>query len=872
MIRNRPVVAITLLWTFGYTIAYSLSGISWLSLYTTLIAAIAAVALWMLPIPGKTAVCGALVVVMAAGYYADYDGRNVSSLNPQAISQEAEAFTLEGVIADQVEVDGDKAAFTVQSADSRRERFAVSVKLLSRDEQAAAKTWQRADRVILQGTLQTPGEARNFDGFDYRRYLRFQHIHWQVSVKGAAQVQTASPDHWSWLQLLRWIDWFRSMLGDGMERLFPAAQSGFMKAMLIGLTNDIDPEQFQQFSQLGLTHIIAISGLHVAIFLACLLWTMRKLGFTRETYLITAMIAVPLYVAVTGAAPSIIRAGLMAVIGLYATYRQTLKDGLHTVLLVGLLMLLWEPYYLMNVSFQLSFLVTIGLIVGVPYANKLMPIRSRAWRDAFSITIVAQIVSFPVSIYYFNQFSLLSLAANFVLVPVFSMFTMPGGTIALFVSFVWMPAGKALAWIVAQVNEWLFWVVSALSRWQLFQTIWPTPGIVWIIGYYAVWSLLVYSLLLRGGNGDSGKSAAESGPMLSAKGTQAKAGRLSANLAAKAGYCRFPLAVCMVCGMLAYAYEPDRWVQEGQVHFIDVGQGDSIFIRSPRSRSVILVDGGGTVSFRKPGDEWKQRSDPYEVGRKLLVPLLKQRGIHAIDYLIVTHQDADHIGGLQAVLEQIPVKQLLFNGTIKPNPGVETLFQTALANGVTLVKVYAGDILQVDEDTRLRFMYPLPASYTDGGIRVEKEQNTESVVFLMEMQGTRWLLTGDMEKPSETKVLELIEKDRIRGETAPDKTPPLFPGTGPVDVLKVAHHGSKTSTTDAWLDAWRPQYAVISVGQYNTYGHPHPTVIARLGERGIPVLRTDADGEVQMSVKDGVIRVRTKLRSQIMKTGGNPLD
>ncbi|UUZ96179.1 MBL fold metallo-hydrolase [Paenibacillus sp. P25] len=126
------------------------------------------------------------------------------------------------------------------------------------------------------------------------------------------------------------------------------------------------------------------------------------------------------------------------------------------------------------------------------------------------------------------------------------------------------------------------------------------------------------------------------------------------------------------------------------MQFIDVGQGDSILIRSPVSRSVMLVDGGGTVTFRKPGEEWKTRRDPYDVGRKLLVPLLKKRGVQRIDYMLLTHQDADHFGGLQAVLEQIPVNKLLFNGTLKPGPEVEKLFRTALDHGTELVAVHAG--------------------------------------------------------------------------------------------------------------------------------------------------------------------------------------
>lgn len=855
---NRPVVLFTLLWTFGYILAYT-AEFSWLSLYTSLAGGIAVIVLWMFRRPWSKAVCMLLVIFIAAGYYEDYDRNNQTAI--AADSMDTASFTIRGVIANQVEVDGDKASFIVRADDYNGERITVSVKLLSKQEQMEAKSWQRGDHVQLQGALQAPGEARNFGGFDYRHYLRFQHIHWQLIVKGTSAVVRSAPASWSLGHTLRWNDQFRAMLGDGVDRLFPKEQAGFMKGMLVGLTDDIDPQQFQQFSQLGLTHIIAISGLNVAVFLACLLWIMRKLRFTRETYFITAMIMMPIYIAVTGASPSIVRAGLMAMIGLYAAYRHTLKDGLHTVLIVGCGMLIWEPYYLLDVSFQLSFLVTIGLILGVPYANKLLPIRSRAWRDALSITIVAQCISFPVSIYYFNQFSLLSLAANFALVPVFSMFTMPAGTASLLLSFISSTVGHALAWAVAKVNDWIFMLVAYVSQWHLFQTLWPTPSLVWILGYYAAWSLLIYGLLSKKAGGLTQHGEEITGPMLfgvSSKRTTMAFSSLKAKVIIKP--LLLPAASILFLGLLLYAYEPARWNDEGQVHFMDVGQGDSIFIRTPQSHSVILVDGGGTVSFRKPGEEWKQRSDPYEVGRKLLVPLLKKRGIQQIDFLIVTHQDADHIGGLQAVLEQIPVKQLLFNGTAKPTTGAEELFRTALQYGVKLVKVYAGDVLQVDRDTELKFLYPLPAKQGETGIRLEKEQNAESVVFLMDMQGTRWLFTGDMEQASEAAVLRMLHASasvEAASEASVTEGIPLLP-SGQIDVLKIAHHGSKTSTTGAWLDEWRPQYAVISVGQHNSYGHPHPTVIGRLEERGISILRTDNQGEIQMTVRDGQLRMRTR--------------
>ncbi|WP_311764863.1 ComEC/Rec2 family competence protein [Paenibacillus agricola] len=938
---NRPLVSCIWLWLCGYAAAHVLE-LNWLSLYVSVGLGITAIIWWSARAPWRIGVCALLLVGISAGYYESYDRGNTSKLLLPSIAKGADeaAVKLEGIITSRVEVDGDKASFTLTverlveqavageagntsnaietgSAEgdtvaikeaapspSINEPVAVTVKLLTREEQQTVYGWQRADRVVLNGTAKAPQIARNYEGFDYRAYLRLQHIHWIVAVKGLAAIQASAPEQWTWQSALRWNDEFRLLLGQRIADIFPAQQGGFMKSMLIGLTDDMDPLQFQQFSQLGLTHILAVSGLNVAVFLACLLWVLRKFRCTRETCLLTAIALMPLYIALTGGSPSIVRAGLMAMIALYTAYRHTLKDGLHTVLLVGFLMLLWEPYYLMDVSFQLSFLVTIGLIIGVPPVNKLLPIQSPMLKGAFSISLVAQCISFPVSIYYFNQLSLLSLAANLCLVPVFSMVTMPAGTAALVVSFIYRPAGQAIAWVVAQVNDWVFVIVDLSSRWDAFQTIWASPTITWMAGYYLALASMVWGLLRI-----QQEHTAVEGPMLHAvkpNGARSKHsntpskgnvnGAVSWNWILnwsrswignwKARSLPLPLACVSLLALFLYAYNPDRWKEngEGYVDFIDVGQGDSIMIRSPISRQIILIDGGGTLTFTKPGEEWKLRKDPFEVGKKLLVPLLKKRGVQRIDYLVISHQDADHIGGLQAVLEQIPVKQLIFNGTFKPGIAVEKLFQTALDKQVELVKVTAGNSLQVDPLTKLMVLHPIAEPFADvddveqrlenkmdseneimleNAIRIEKEQNGQSVVLMMDMAGTKWLFTGDMDQTSETAVAQMaagLASFPTDGAAPPVPLANLLPmQQGSVDVLKVAHHGSKTSTSNTWLQAYQPKLAVISAGANNTYGHPHPLVVERLQQHGAQILRTDQMGEVQMIVRDGQIRIRTKL-------------
>lgn len=302
------------------------------------------------------------------------------------------------------------------------------------------------------------------------------------------------------------------------------------------------------------------------------------------------------------------------------------------------------------------------------------------------------------------------------------------------------------------------------------------------------------------------------------------------------------LAVCTVLLLLA-GYQPVNSKGVGHVQFIDVGQGDCILITTPSGKN-ILVDGGGTVSFRKPGESWRDRKDPYEVGAKTVVPLLKKRGIHSLDAVIMTHGDQDHVGGLQAVLEHFPVNSVLMNGSLTDSKTVTKLMSTALTKDILIYSVSRGMKLKPDEQTTLEFLSPMLSETGAWEIPYIQEQNHESVVFWLQMDGASFLFTGDMDEAAEWEVVEM-ERRKQQNQA--------------IDVLKVAHHGSKTSSSQIWLTYWNPMMAIISVGASNSYGHPYPAVVERLLRQGTDILRTDQNGEVQMEVKAGELRVRQML-------------
>ncbi|WP_342421350.1 ComEC/Rec2 family competence protein [Paenibacillus sp. FSL E2-0178] len=805
----------------------------------------------------KVATKEKVAVVVAAGAAAD-----AATLGSAEADSETEAEAETGVGAD---------AITGAEEEAKGELVAVQIKLQEESEIAVAALWQRGDRVVIEGELAQPQIARNFGGFDYRAYLLTKKIHWLLKGSGTASVKIAPPASWQLSGILRWNDRMRATLGAEMERLFEEPHAGYMKGLVIGIQEDLDPETFKQFSQLGLTHILAISGMHVAVYVGVILFLLRRCRFTRETALTVTLLLVPAYVLLSGAGPSVVRAGIMSMIALLAARFAILKDGMNILAAAALMMLVWNPYLLLSVSFQLSFLVTAGLMVYTPLAAPLFRCLPNWLGSALSVTIIAQLVSFPLTIYYFNQFSLLSFAANLLLVPFITFLVLPLGTLALLLGRFWNTTALLTVQLAELLNNATFAAVEWVNGFTAGVLIWASPSLLWICLYYYLLYGVLYALKRRTeitlapqymedetrplaelelpGNSRGKAGNTSSNKAVPAAAANSRRAALALQAFPHSDVTRWSSLAAMLCAaslalLLYRGYNAEDLNGTGAISYLDVGQGDSILITTPGGAH-ILVDGGGTVSFGKK-EAWRIRRSPFEVGAKTLLPLLKQRGIHRLDAVILTHGDQDHAGGLQAVLEGMPVSALLFNGTLADTEPYTKLMTTALAAGVRLYPVQQGMVLTPDEAAQLHFLWPEPPADGQTLLNEVEDQNHESVVFRLEMNGRSFLFTGDMDQAAEEAILQSAQQAGIQAGK-------------PIDILKVAHHGSKTATSADWLTFWHPAAAVISAGVNNLYGHPNGDVLARLEDANTEVYRTDQHGEVQLRVGKKAIIMRHKL-------------
>lgn len=860
--ESRPIVAVTCCWVIGVSILSLFQGYAAIMVLAALLLLLIGLGLLSKIKVSLLLVCG-LALLLSSGERLWVEQGKTTAI-PTNDSVDGRAATLTGNITSSVEIDGDLAMFRLKastikfSGSSQEQAIAetvlIRVNLTVQSEQLTAARWKRGSAIQVQGEIKLPGAAGNFGAFDYREYLKKRGIYWQLTAEGTQSIVFIHEQVKLTLRALQALDEFRGVIGALMDRMYHSGDSGYMKGLVVGIRSDLNPEQFDDFARLGLTHVLAISGLHVGVIVFILLQFGALMRFTRERTLDMALICMPLYMMITGASPSAVRACLMAMLALWLARRYALKDGLHLLSAAALFMLMWNPSLIEDVSFQLSFIVTTGLIVFVPIVTESLPIRWKWLRGAVAVTLTAQVVSFPLTVYYFHSVHLLSLPANFFLVPFISFIVMPLGMASIALGAIWLPLGIIPAKLATIGNQLTFTIVEWLSRFIELRTVWPQPSLPWVIIAFLLMG--AGSVLLKRkiaerkdrewwiSQSDVGSLAEELGevtaPLVFVPEQSAKDRR-------KSQFYKLTLTALGV-SWLIWGYQPAFMDRGATVSFINVGQGDSILIRTGEGKH-ILIDTGGTVHFRKAGEEWRERRDPYEVGRKLLVPLLLKRGVRELDALVLTHLDADHTGGAQAVLDQIPVRSLLFNGTLKDSPGANDLFQSALDKGIPFYSVQAPMEWKVDSSTSLSALYPEKEQTNDQDrITVSSDQNERSIVLLINLYGRQFLLPGDLGSNGEQDIVEA----QIRAGLTMQRN---------IDVLKAGHHGSKTSTTQVWLNYWQPRDTIISAGLNNIYGHPHPTVMQRLFALGSTVLRTDLDGEIQYRIFADGTMVRRSLYS-----------
>lgn len=677
--------------------------------------------------------------------------------------------SLEGKIIDIPFIDGNFVTFQVK-VDSH-ESIKVNVRLKTETEKMMYQQLKPGFTCSFVGTLDKPYDRGNPGNFDYKQYLEQQGVYWILTLERMEHCTAKS------VTTLDRIKQFRQKGLELIEARFPEGTVGVVQSLLFGERNALDNEILDAYQTLGLIHVLVVSGLHVGVVLAILYWILLRLGFVRERVHLLLLFFLPLYVILTGAAPSVMRAAIMAAAVIIGFILRKKLHPLESISYAFLLLLFYKPNFLYHVGFQLSFLISFGLIVS---STLITTYFHSTWTRIVAVSAIAELISIPIIMYYFHHLAILSILVNVMFVPLFSIVVLPLSFFSFFMTIVAESLAKPF-------TIFLEFLISFIHKTLLMMDSFSFSSLV--LGQTNVFVIFLYFLAIF---------------------------YLFIQLERQRKLTWHTMKYVIPFLLLLFVHVSYPYVNPyGKVTVINVGQGDSILIELPYRKAVYLIDTGGTLLFGGEED-WQQRTNQFDVGKDVVMPVLKAEGIRKVDKLILTHGDEDHIGGASAIMNEVKVNEIVYGKSENFDDNEKQLLQEAYEKNIAISFVHEGISWQ-------------KGSYSFhilGPVGHEQSKNDRSIILYTQLGNATWLFMGDAEESSENRFVQ------------------NYPGIQ-ADVLKVGHHGSRTSTTVPLLNTVNPKVAIISVGRNNLYGHPHEDVISRLQERGIYVFRTDQDGAVQ---------------------------
>ena len=597
-------------------------------------------------------------------------------------------------------------------------------------------------------------------------------------------------------------------LGRGM----PAREAALARGFVLGEDEGIDAETAASFRRAGLSHLLAVSGQNVALLALLAMPVLATLGMPLRVRLVWVLGLIAVYVPLTGAGPSIQRAGVVGALSVLATLRGRRSSRLYALALAAAVTLAVDPGIATDVGWQLSFAAVLGILfLAAPLAGAIRALLGGAGRpgargplvaaliEGAAMTAAATLATAPLIAFHFGEVSTVTLAANLLALPAVApamwlgMLAAAAGQVpGLPVEAVNVPASLLLA-DVAQVASW-----CAQPSWASVEVRLGPGGLAASYVALAVAALLAPRLVRRWRIATLRRQQSIDGPK------SARRLRFSARRRRVV-----PLAATIAVLALGWAAAgtggggPPPPPAGLRITVLDVGQGDAILLQPARAPA-ILVDGG------PPGDG--------------LTGMLREAGVERLAAAVVTHDQSDHAGGIEEALGVVPIGALLYGAAGR------RLVEEAASAGVRPSRVAAGERLRSGR-LRIDFVWP-PAALLDG-LHAGEDPNRLALVAVARWGRFSMLLSADAEAESV----------------------PIEPG--PVDVLKVAHHGSEDAGLGRLLGTAVPRLAVIPVGEGNPYGHPTLATLDELEHNGVPVLRTDLHGQIEIAVENSGWTVRT---------------
>ena len=560
------------------------------------------------------------------------------------------------------------------------------------------------------------------------------------------------------------------------QQTLPKDYANLLGSIIFGLkASPISPELKDDYKKAGVIHILVASGQQVAILIGVCLAVRRFFKIPILLTVILISILNLIFVFMTGAGPSIIRAAIMGELTLLGLLFERERDFYTSLAMAALLILIWDPLTLFDIGFQLTFTATWSLVYLAPLIeDSLKKFIPQIIASPLAVAIAPVSVTTPISVYYFNQLSLIAVFSNLLVVPLAEILTVLG-FLSTVLGLIFLPLAEIINGTNFLLLKCLNSIVEFFSHLPGAYAYVVQPSLPLMIGYYAgiVWLA-----------------------------NELKAGiKMTKNRLIIIGLTLIALIIWH-SALSSQGIAQNLGPKELRVSVLDVGQGDSILVEAPSGKK-LLIDGG---EGRKG---------------KGALPILSRKGINKLDMVILTHPHDDHVGGLPAVLKNVKVDEVLDSGQPHPSKAYIQFLSLVNQKEISYKLARAGQIIDLGADIKGYVLNPSEPFFE--GTR--SDLNNNSVVIRLVYKKVAILLTGDLEKEGEGRVLNSGMDLKS-------------------DVLKVGHHGSSTATSERFLKIVDPKVAIISVGAGNPFHHPHPSALKRLEVHGIQVYRTDKNGTI----------------------------
>lgn len=639
------------------------------------------------------------------------------------------------------------------------------------------KSLNYGERVVFNGLLKTPSDNTNPMLYNYRLNLLSNNIYASMTINDYS------------LEILNTRVEFpyglKSQFHERINRVFNEnlheANSSIIKSMILGDSSYLMDEELQIYRDLGLGHILAVSGLHIGIISAFILNILMKLTISRKTSSIITIAILFIYGYLIGFPHSMMRGIIMFSMIIMTKLLYEHSNPINVLSLSALIVLFINPFALFGIGFILSYTAVLSLylftkrieIIFYPYKGYIS--------STLSAILAVNLGLLPIQAYYFNYVSILGIFANLINIPILSFSLILSVSMFLidFIGPFLIPGFSILLNILLDFER---AIRALLHRFSFLNFSVASPSLDMLIVYY-----LGVAIMLRVINVSSLKMNIKKTILVFA-------------------------CLILVFNCLNIAF--DRTLE---LHFIDVGQGDSLLIRN-KDKDILIDTGGSLLS--------------NYVGEQITLPYLQKLGVNKLHALIISHFDADHAGALAILIDKIEIENLY--GSYIPED--EIILDKIKDNEIPFRLLKEGDKLQIEENLTFHTLWP--------GDTKGLSNNNKSLVLSFNYDEYEILLTGDIEKEAELSILDKIPAD--------------------IDLLKVAHHGSHTSTTAEFLQASRPKNSIISLGRNNQFNHPSDGVIDRLNEIASRVYRTDEMGLVKVQINKDF-----KIEAFLEGKGGN---